>query len=303
MSKSKNEICEKLYSLFQENKQAGKIAVKDILEAFRDELYHGARLALNAETDNAAITTVSVSCVQSQVLALRGKFTQTNRLQFAPENEAAKKTLAGMIASEILWIEFSPDENHGLVCMKVTDGIEEAVLVAKNPLAGLKVDDIAWVQEPFTLTGERAGKTWAEMTSEERIEAGKTGLRNPSQMPKYMMARRAQVEAININNDGRNAWIEVTYKEIERFEKSEADMKAIREELGISEESAKNEETENGQEAETGSNIGVMSVDQEEEGVDLTGVDIERLHSDVQNLLEEEAAGAISAEAELDVLP
>ena len=303
MSKTKNEICERLWSLYQESKES--IPLKSILEAFRDELYHGARLALNAETDSAAITTISVSCVQSQVLQSRGKITQTNRLQFTPASEEDKKTIAAMIATEILSMGFSPDENNNLVCMKVTDGINEAMMIAKNPIAGTKVDDIAWVQEPFVLTGERAGKTWADMSAEERIEASRAGLRNPSQMPKYLMARRARIDEIRLNDDGRNTWIEVTYQEIERFEKNEADLKAIREQLGISEESAKSEEAESqGAQGAEEKTVGSMDVDEEHvEGVDLTGVDLEKLHSDVQGSIDEEALNPPTPADVIEELP
>ena len=315
MSRSRNEICQSMWSLYCTEKEvsekSGKLEeafaakrVTSILRTcFAHELYHGAKLELNAAADNAATATVSLTSTQSRILLNTKKIMQISRLQFQPADEKAEKALKSLMGIEIENFGFSPDEKREQVCMVQTDGINRATLAAKNPIAGMKEGDIVWVQEPFVNYGERAGKIWADMTIEEQIEAANaSAIRNPSQMPKYLMARRAKIAKIGLNTDGRNVWIEVMYEEIERFEKSEADEKALREELGISEEDAKGEDASEAKAETTHESVGEMAPPDDEVGIPLDEQELGAMHDEIAEQNSEDSAEGDHAPAAIDTI-
>ena len=314
MSRSRNEICQSLWGLYGTEKEiseksgnleeafAAKRVTSILRTVFAHELYHGAKLELNAAADNAATATVSLTSTQSRILLNTKKIMQISRLQFQPADEKAAKALKSLMGVEIENYGFSPDEKHEQVCMVQTDGMNRAMLTAKNPIAGMKEGDIVWVQEPFVNYGERSGKIWADMTLEEQVEAANaSAIRNPSQMPKYLMARRAKVAKIGLNTDGRNVWIEVLYEEIERFEKSEADEKALREELGISEEDAKGEEAGEAK-AETATGAVGEMVSDDEVGIQLDEQQLDTMHDEIAAQSSEDSAEGEIAQPPVDTI-
>ena len=283
MAGTRNEICSKLWKLYQVGRkgmdaQGGSYdstTSQTLKSVFAHEIFYGAKLEFNEATANAASNTVSLSGVQSLVLASRGKLMDKYNLKYETAEDAVRNMGPSMIDS------IKVDWEKRMVCVTKTDGTNDYDQLAKLPF-DVSVDDVAWVLEQFVATGEKNGKVWSEMSKEERAATPSTSLRAASSMPKYLQKRRLKVDGIKFNHDGREAWAEVTYVEIEPFAKNDAEEQELLAELGLSAAEAAEQEGESQAATEEASTAGELAEREEAHDepapLNLSGVSIDELN-------------------------
>lgn len=291
MAGTRNEICTKLWKLYQVGRkgmdaQGGSYdhnTSMTLKEVFAHEIFYGAKLEFNEATANAASNTVSLSGLQSMVLASRGKLMDKYNLKYETTEDAVRNMGPSIIDSiKVNWTART-------VCVTKTDGTNDFDQIAKLPF-DVSVGDIAWVLEQFVAAGEKNGKVWSEMTKEDRAATPSTSLRAASSMPKYLQKRRLKVDSIIFNHDGREAWAEVTYIEIEPFAKNDAEEQELMAELGISAAEAEQDQTE-GAAPEAATTNGELAQRESEQSdhhapLDLSGVSLEDLNALVMDEVE-----------------
>lgn len=243
--KSMKDLRVALFALYQASKELKEpISLQKFKELFADELYAEAMAALKARENEAAQGVVQLTSIQALVLKSRGKLTDRINLRFKEATEQLLETMSGfeVIGAEMMKI-------HGKDCFILirSNGIEESYVFAEMP--EMEVNQILFVQEPYAMIGEEP-KTWTEMTPEERIAASKgSGILTASRMTKSMLKRRIKVESMQMRTDNRTGWVDVTYLEIEPFQKSEEDRQALVDEFLPSEIGADDGEADTGSES------------------------------------------------------
>jgi hypothetical protein len=259
-NRTKNEICLGLWKHYvalkiriqigikawmetEDQKQVILDEVKNFIEAFRHEIYLGARVEQKDAFNSAAANTFSLSAMQSMVLKKMGSIIVKQRLQFKETADQALKSMAGYVIVKTEWAGPETDP-HAKVKIQKTDGEGLFNLEAENPWAFLKIDEPIWVTEPFISTGDNEGKAWYEMTSEEHAEANKKNeFRAASTFPKYLQKRRMHLAEIAINCDDRDAWLEMTFKNSPDFDRQTFEEDALKVELGIEGQTEGDDET------------------------------------------------------------
>lgn len=241
-TRTKNEICLALWRHYKALKaQMGKVgvgtAIAMLIEAFKFEIYLGAKVEQKDAFNNAAVNTFSLSSMQSMVLKKMGSVLVKQRLQFKETAEQALKGMAGYVVVKTEWAGIKNEAGAGAEAkVRITkiDGIGEFALEAENPWAHLVVGEPIWVTEPFIATGDNQGKAWHELTPDEQALANKSNeVRAASTFPKYLQKRRMVLDKIEINSDDRDAWLEMTFKNAADFDRQTFEDAALKEELGI----------------------------------------------------------------------
>lgn len=242
------EIATKLLELYNSAKLTAEkdappaIPLESIRFFFGDELYAAAKSALNELANQAAGGCITLTSPQSLVLFNRKQLLVRQNLGFRESNDQMVRSMAG---SEVIDAKFSrtpsalqpgdvlPDTAKlwDRVTLTKSDGVDEFEIFAPIPEPEWVVGSILWIQEPFMSEG-RNGIPWSKMTKEERELFSKEGkIRQPSTMPKFMLSRRAKIDAIALRTDNRTAWIEYSIVEIEPFSRTEEEERAILEEF------------------------------------------------------------------------
>ena len=216
------------------------IPIEKFRTAFADELFTEARARLRDRENDAAQGTLLLSGVQALALNTRGKLLDRLNLRFRESAEQALESMAGfeVIGAALLLNgkecatfpkrEELKEGDKLQIALVRTNGIDESVVFADAP--DIALNETLFVLEPFVSNEDRTGKTWTEMTADERAEAAGR-IRNASNMPKFLMKRRAFVEELHVRHDNRTAWIEGRYVKVEPFERSKEEELALLEEF------------------------------------------------------------------------
>lgn len=239
-SKTKNEICLKLWQFYKGTKAEG-LDVDPLKTSFALELLLGYRTECKIAIEGAADDRFTLNSIESMILASKKFLITKQRLNFRDER-TPDQLLRSMVGSMIL--ETGISEDNKSIWAKKTDGETEFVITAENPIAQFRKDMVVWIAEPFILPDEGDGKPWSEMTKTEREDATRAALvRGASSMPKYMQKRRAKIESVTVNGDDVNAWLQIKLVEAPAFDREAFEEEQVLLELGISAAEADEEET------------------------------------------------------------
>lgn len=237
-NRTKNEICLGLWLFYKMNKQDG-LDVEPLKEGFRHELLLGYRTENKNALEGAAENRIAIQGMESMILANKRSLMTKYRLSFRDER-TPDQLLRSMVGSMILDMGIS--EDNKTVWAKKTDGEEEFVIVADNPISEFRVGMTVWIAEPFVMQEDGTGKAWCELTKAEREEASTKGLvRSAGAMPKYLQKRRARITSITVNGDDVNAWLQLMLAEVAPFKREDFEEDEVLTELGITKQEAKEE--------------------------------------------------------------